>query len=183
MPRATRRPHATALAFEALTVEGALIAPAMLARIADQKASGQADSDYNVPKGLTLRDDIARYFRIGQALFIELFAVATPSAAATTRFVESLLREVFGFGDINRAGLLKLGEHLYPVTLEARGGRVPVVVVPPMISTRRARICRARVAGGRPLPPCRIVSTRATARYEDCAATASNSASCVPTPA
>jgi N-6 DNA Methylase len=131
MARAARKPHAAAPAFDAITIEGALIAPAMLARIAEQKASGQSDSDYNIPKGLTLRDEIARYFRIGQTLFTELFASPTPSAAATIRFVEALLRDVFGFGDIGRAGLRKLGEHLHPVTLEAGGGRVPVVVVPP----------------------------------------------------
>jgi hypothetical protein len=131
VPRAPRRSHTAALAFDAMTVEGALISPAMLARIAEQKAGGQADSDYNIPKGLTLRDEIARYFRIGQALFEELFAGATPSAAATTRFVEALLCDVFGFADINRTGMHMLGERLYPVTLEARGGRAPVVVVAP----------------------------------------------------
>jgi hypothetical protein len=129
--RATRKAHAATLAFDALTIEGALIAPAMMARIAEQKAGGQAESDYNVPKGLTLRDEIARYFRIGQALFTELCASAMPSGAATTRFVEALLRDVFGFSDINRVGSRTLDERLYPVTLEARGGRVPVVVVPP----------------------------------------------------
>jgi hypothetical protein len=77
-----------------------------------------------------LRDEIARYFRIGQALFTELFAAATPSEAATTRFVEVLLRDVFGLGDISRVGARMLGERSYPVTLEGRAGRVPVVVVP-----------------------------------------------------
>ena len=66
----TRR--TTALAFDAITVEGALIAPAMMARIAQHQAGGQAEADYSVPKGLTLRDEIARYFRISQALFAEL---------------------------------------------------------------------------------------------------------------
>jgi len=131
MPRAPRKSHAAALAFDAITVEGAVIAPAMLARIAQQNADRQLDSDYSIPKGLTLRDEIARYFRIGQALFNELFISATPSAAATTRFVEALLRDVFGFGDINRTGMRMLGGRAYPVTLEACGGRVPVVVVPP----------------------------------------------------
>ena len=131
MARTTRKAHAAILAFDALTIEGALIAPALLARIAEQKAGGQAESDYNVPKGLTLRDEIARYFRIGQALFRELFASTTPPAAATTRFVETLLRDVFGFADICRVGMRMFGERLYPVTLETRAGRVPVVVVPP----------------------------------------------------
>jgi hypothetical protein len=131
MPRAPRKSHAAALAFDAITVEGALIAPVILARIAQQNADRQRDSDYSIPKGLTLRDEIARYFRIGQALFNELFVSPPPSAAATTRFVEALLRDAFGFADVTRAGLRALGEHAYPVTLEACGGRVPVVVVPP----------------------------------------------------
>lgn len=100
MPRAARKSHTPALAFDAITVEGALIAPAMLARIAEQKAGGQANSDYNIPKGLTLRDEIARHFRIGQALFVELFASARPSAAATTRFVEALLRYILDPADV-----------------------------------------------------------------------------------
>jgi hypothetical protein len=131
VPRAPRKSSAGALAFDALTVEGALIAPVMLARIAEQKAGGQEGPDYVVPKGLTLRDEIARYFRIGQALFTDLRASPTPTAAATTRFAEALLHDVFGFGDISRVGDRMLEEHLYVLTLEARGGRVPVVVVPP----------------------------------------------------
>ena len=89
-----RTRHTTALAFDAVTVEGALIAPAMLARIAQHQAGAQAEADYGVPKGLTLRDEIARYFRIGQALFADLTASKTPSHAATVAFVEKLLHDV-----------------------------------------------------------------------------------------
>jgi hypothetical protein len=131
VPRASRTLRATPLAFGALHLEGALIAPAMLARIAEQKAGEQAEPDYNVPKGLTLRDEIARYFRIGQALFTEFRASATPSTPATIRFVEAFLRDVSGCADIGQVGAKMIGEHQYTVTLEARGGRVPVVVVPP----------------------------------------------------
>lgn len=122
---------AAALAFDALAVEGALIAPAMLARIAAHQAGGQAEADYGVPKGLTLRDEIARYFRIGQALFASLTASETPSVAATVTFAAELLRDVFGFADLERIGLRTLGERQFSVTLEALGGRVPIVVVPP----------------------------------------------------
>jgi hypothetical protein len=38
---------------------------------------------------------------------------------------------VFSFGDISRVGTRAIDERVYVVTLEARGGRVPVVVVPP----------------------------------------------------
>jgi hypothetical protein len=97
----------------------------MLARIASHKAGAQAEADYGVPKGLTLRDEIARYFRIGQAMFAELAASETPSAAATVNFVERLLRDVLGFADIRRAGTRTVGDRQLAITLEALGGRVP----------------------------------------------------------
>jgi hypothetical protein len=52
MPRA-RSDRTAATAFDALTVEGALISPAMLARIAQRQAEGQNEADYGVPKGLS----------------------------------------------------------------------------------------------------------------------------------
>jgi len=127
----TRSSRSPALAFDALTVEGSLIAPAMLARIAQHQAGGQTETDYAIPKGLTLRDEIARYFRIGQALFRELTASPTPSHAATVSFVEKLLTMVLGFTDIQRVGRRTVGDRTFTLTLEALGGRVPIVVVPP----------------------------------------------------
>jgi hypothetical protein len=127
----TRNDRTAALAFDAITVEGALIAPAMLARIAQHQAGAQTEADYIVPKGLTLRDEIARYFRIGQAMFRDLTASETPSLKATINFIEKLLRDVFGFSDIRPVGTRTLGDRQFTVTLECLDGRVPAVVVPP----------------------------------------------------
>lgn len=122
---------ALALEFTALQIEGNLIAPAMVSAIDRREAGNQVEADYSVPKGLTIRDEIARYFRIGQALFTEFAAVESPSSLAAIRFVEALLRDVFGFADIARVGSRTEGGRLHAVTLEAIAGRVPVVVVPP----------------------------------------------------
>lgn len=84
-----------------------------------------------MPKGLKLRDEIARYFRIGQALFASLKASETPSLAATAKFVEELLRDVLGFTDLKRMGSRTLGDRQFAVTLEGLSGRVPIVVAPP----------------------------------------------------
>jgi hypothetical protein len=127
-PRTDRR---ATVAFDAITVEGALIATAMLARIAQHQAGDQTEASYGISKGLTLRDEIARYFRIGQALFKELMVIETPSTTATVNFVEQLLRNVFGFSDVLRVGTRTVGDRQFTITLEALGGRVPVVVVPP----------------------------------------------------
>src|SRR6266849_4501404 len=128
MPRSTRT--TLTLAADAITVEGALIPPAMLARIASQQADGQSEEDYRVPKGLTLRDEIARYFRIGQALFTDLRAGSLPSAGKTIAFVEALLRDVFGFADLVRVSTPTLDGQLFAPTFEGLGGRAPIVVVP-----------------------------------------------------
>jgi hypothetical protein len=119
------RKSAAAL-FDSITLEGNLISPAMLAHIAAREAGNRAEADYGVLKGLTLRDEIARYFRIGQALFTELFASPTPSKSATITFVESLMRDVFGFSDVRRIGTRLHGERVFTVTLEGQGGRVPM---------------------------------------------------------
>lgn len=107
--------------FDTITLEGGLISSAMLAQIADRKADHQAEADYGVPKGLTLRDETARYFRIAAALYRDFTASPTPSAEATISFTQDLLIQVFGFSDVERRG----------VQLSAKKGRVPVVVVPP----------------------------------------------------
>ena len=141
-------PSRSAPVFEAIAIEGALIAPAMLSRIAARNAGQQSEADYGVPKGLTLRDEIARYFRIGQALFTEFSAATLPSAAATARFVEALLHDVFGFSDLRPTGA--------PApSFAALEGRVPVVVVPPVPLDRAAaasdldRACPQLAIGGR----------------------------------
>jgi hypothetical protein len=127
---ATKRKGA-APAFAALTVEGSLIAPAMLVKIANQGAEGQKEADYAVPPGLTLREEISRYFRIGQALFKAFRASEAPSEYATLKFIEALLTDVFGFADLTRVGQRELHGQNFALSLEALGGRVPIVVVPP----------------------------------------------------
>ncbi|KUM25645.1 hypothetical protein AU467_25350 [Mesorhizobium loti] len=103
----------------------------MLSVIDRQAAGNQAEADYGVPKGLTIRDEVARYFRIGQALFADFAKAETPSSHATTRFIERLLGQVLGFSDIAHVGSRTEDGRLFAVTLEALSGRVPVVVVPP----------------------------------------------------
>ena len=105
----------------------------MLARIAARGAGNQTEADYAVPKGLTLRDEIARYFRIGAALFKDFAASPTPSAGAAVTLVEGLLGQVLGFTDLEAHR-----DEGQPVALEAKKGRVPVVIVPPSDDLDRA---------------------------------------------
>src|SRR5271168_4388634 len=133
-----RRPRSNAPAFDSLAIEGGLIAPAMLSKIAASDAAGQDDANYRIPKGLTLRDEIARYFRIGQAQFRDYAKLTSPSMAATKSFVEILLREVFGFPEFSPAPTREHGGRTLAITSQALSGRAPVVVTRPSIDLDQA---------------------------------------------
>lgn len=116
-----RKPVADLSAWPSLSLEGNLIAPAMLAKLDQRAAPEQAPEDYAVRKGLTIREEISTAFRVGQSHFDAFAKQEAPSADATRRFVRAFLKETFGFTD--------LAEGDGAVAFVA-GGRVPVVVVP-----------------------------------------------------
>src|SRR5581483_6124795 len=130
--RKTRQREAQ-LAFEALSIEGGLLSPGWLARAAQLEATSQADADYRVPKGLNLRDEIGRYWRIAQAHWHDFAAGrvggADPGLLAE-RFAWSLLGDSFGFGSLARVASIESAGRSYPTGACALGGRVPVVIAP-----------------------------------------------------
>jgi hypothetical protein len=132
-PRRSLRARDTQLAFEALTIEGALLSPEWLAKIAQLQAKHQADADYRILKGLSLRDEIGRFWRVAQAHWTEFKAglerQADPAQLAE-RFAVGLLREAFGFGTLTAAEPVVVGERTYPIGHHAMEGRVPVVIAP-----------------------------------------------------
>src|SRR5690606_29954236 len=118
----TRKPVTDMSAWPSLTLEGNLIAPAMVASIDRRQASDQAEEDYRIRKGLTIREEISTSFRVGQSHFDAFAKLQNPSSEATRRFVRAFLTETFGFDDLVLAdGTLSF----------LAGGRVPIVIVPP----------------------------------------------------
>jgi hypothetical protein len=151
---ARRTPGATRpaeLAFDAITIEGGLLAAHWLTRVAQLKAPNQDPADYGVLKGLELRDEISRYWRVAQAHWTEFDtgrkAKADPSALVR-RFIISLLRDAFGFSDLmerpqtlpdffisgdvetDRPQPVELDGRLWPLTALDAAGRVPLVCAP-----------------------------------------------------
>lgn len=117
-----RKPVADMSAWPSLTLEGNLIAPAMVASIDRRQASDQAEEDYRIRRGLTIREEISTSFRVGQSHFDAFTKLQNPSVEATRRFVRAFLAETFGFDDLVPAdGTLSF----------LAGGRVPIIVVPP----------------------------------------------------
>ncbi len=120
------------LEFDAIHIEGGLLPAEWLGNIAALKAAHQSPADYGIPKGLNLRDELGRYWRIAQAHWSEFDIVrsrADNPHALTARFVQALLREVFGAIDLQlQAAPQVISERQYPVTAIAREGRLPLVV-------------------------------------------------------
>lgn len=117
-----RKPVVDMSAWPSLSLEGNLIAPAMVASVDRREASEQTEADYHIRKGLTIREEISTAFRVGQSHFDTFAKIANPSADATRRFIKAFLQETFGFDDLVPAdGALSF----------IAGGRVPIVVVPP----------------------------------------------------
>jgi hypothetical protein len=131
--RKASRSTGVTIAFEALSIEGGLLSPEWLSRVAQREAPDQAEADYRVPKGLGLRDEIGRFWRIAQAHHRELVVARAAGARQkerADRFVNGLLSESLGFASLAPAAPVEIGGRSYPVGFAALGGRVPVVVGP-----------------------------------------------------
>src|SRR5690606_5108943 len=118
--------------FDALNLEGGLLPPEWLSKVAALEAPLQQPSDYGVPKGLELRDEITRYWRMAEALYAD-FAKQREHAKddgerATDRFVSALLAQVFGFTGLTAGDRREVQGRGFTIGYDCSDGRVPVVV-------------------------------------------------------
>jgi hypothetical protein len=124
------------LAYQAIRIEGGLIPADELTRLTTLQApdkTEQTESHYRVPKGLKLRDEIARFWRIAQNLWADLQPLRLRQDVnahdVTVRdFLVPLLRDVLGFTDIASGASVTASGHTYNFGHAARGGRLPVIV-------------------------------------------------------
>ena len=121
-----------ALNLPTLTLEGGLFLPDQLEKAALGSAQWQTEADYGTPKGLKLKDDYSRAFQIACAQWkhfaAQLERTDVDAAALTHTFVQELLRDVFGYANLQPCPGIQLGERRYPANMLA--GNVPVVVAP-----------------------------------------------------
>jgi hypothetical protein len=126
------RRRASTVSFEAIAIEGAFLATDMLARVAGIEAAEQTEADYDTPPGLKLRDEIGRYYRIGEALWATLDRLRDrdQGGVVTTNFVTQLLVKVFGFSTLAPSEPPTITGRMFPVRYSALDGRVPLVIAP-----------------------------------------------------
>lgn len=124
--------RAAELGLVAVTIEGGLIAPEQVQKIAGAERTAKLAASYECPKGTSLGDEIARYFRIGQALWNDYSLAEAPTVTRTAQFAHDLLAQCFGFDDFAGPTEHQDGNRRYRIAWEARQGRVPVVVAAPI---------------------------------------------------
>jgi len=126
------RRDAPQLAFDAITIEGSLLPADWLGKVALLQATHQDAADYGIPKGLNLRDELGRNWRMAEAHWNDFAAALKQNHdahAVTMRFVASLLRDVFGFTDLGVTSAAEIiDDRHYPLTAQALTGRLPLVV-------------------------------------------------------
>ena len=137
---AIRRPiRPGKLDFAALEIVGAPLTPDMVAKIASFEAGQQTKDGYGIPLGLDLRDEIARYYRIGEVLWNRFRS----APQQTTPFVTDLLKQCFGFDSL--ANQPPHRHRRPPVPRRPRRSRRsrPIVIAPPESASNKSHILTA----------------------------------------
>ena len=130
------RKIASQLSYRAIRIEGGLIPADELTRLttlAEPDQTEQTESHYRIPKGLKLRDEIARSFTIALNLWKDFQTLRQrqdgKAYEVTTReFLIPLLRDVLGHTDLERYPDIAVGGRVYPVAHASGRGRLPLIL-------------------------------------------------------
>jgi len=131
----------TELTMHSITIENALLAHDYLGKIASLEALSQSEAEYGIPKGMKLRDEIGRYWRIAQAYWNDFSSQSAQleTTQAQERWLLPLMREVLGF-DAYGVSAREIDERLFPITHEALDGSVPMVLTGSMFELDKSDI-------------------------------------------
>lgn len=143
-----RKTQAT-LNLPTLKLEGGLFLPDQLEKAAQGRASAQSEADYGTPKGVKLKDEYSRAFQIAcaqwQHFAAQMERADVDATQLTTAFIHELLRDAFGYANLQATAAQQVGELRYPVSLMA--DRLPVLVAPHTLGLDEA-YARFAVQGG-----------------------------------
>lgn len=118
------------LDFAAIEVVGGLLPTDVIAQIAAGDAAEQSDESYGIPKGLKLRDEIARFYQIAHAHWESFETAKGANASAPIGLVQSLLSECFGFKTLTKSAGKVIADRTFPINFSAENGRIPVIIAP-----------------------------------------------------
>ncbi len=129
------RKKITTLAYRAIRIEGGLIPADELTRLttlAEPVSTEQTEAQYRISKGLKLRDEIGRDFKIALSLWNDFKALrkrtdVSAHDVTVRELLLPLMREVLHFSDIGRCGAIGKNGHSYAIGHAAESGRMPLI--------------------------------------------------------
>ncbi len=119
--------------FTALRVEGGILPPEFLQSVAALEAPRQAGPDYGLSRSLAIKEELARYWRIGNDLYGS-YAERRPRRDLRGRqvgiedWLVPFLR-LLGYEDLTAAGSIVLGDRVFRLSHRAYDGAVPLLLV------------------------------------------------------
>ena len=121
--------------FVAITLEGGLFPAEFLNKVAHFDAKHQRPEDYRLARGLQVRAEIERAWRIAQAewgVYRDASRRVDIAVSALAQdWLVRLLKAVLGYEDIARSELCLAGGRAFALSHTAEQGRIPLLLVAP----------------------------------------------------
>lgn len=125
------------------TLEGVLFLPDHLQKALQGNAEGQSASDYAIPKGLDLKNEMSRGFQIAMSQWSVFKGLKArvynlnqgEINQGTKRFVKEFLHDVLLY-NVEDSAPFKVEERIYPLSL--RASKLPLIVAPFNLELDRA---------------------------------------------
>ena len=120
--------------FAALKIEGGILPPEFLRTVASLEAPRQTGADYGLSKSLAIKEELARYWRIGNDLHGR-YAERRPRRdlpgprVGVDEWLVPFLCTLLGYDDLTAAGPVVREDRIFPLTHRACGGAVPLLLV------------------------------------------------------
>ena len=127
--------------FVALKVEGGLFPGEFLNKVANFHAKHQRAEDYRLARGLNLRDEIGRAWRIAEAEWRAFRDIRNREDVNAVLVAQEwqirLLKAVLGYEDIVKGDARVVGDRLFPLSHGAEHGSIPLLLTAPRFDLDR----------------------------------------------
>lgn len=120
------------LNLDALRIEGSLLPAEFVQNLLELKTDHQSATDYDIPPGLNLKDEIGRYWRIASALWADFKIRRDKSGinadkVALSHWLVPLFTRVLGFENWTPTSGEEIDERLFPLTYKL--GATPLLLL------------------------------------------------------
>lgn len=121
------------ISWQTIRLEGSLLLPDLLEQIAKNEAIHQKDSEYQIPPGLRMIEEIGRSYQIARALYADFKnrrqGSNTDAFQLTDTFFMKFMTNCLGWEKAQRVRSKRIGEYGYPVQKIAFE-KIPITVAP-----------------------------------------------------